>query len=158
MPYFGCDDVTALSHIRAGATPERPSEGIADPVWQFLEKCWRMVGSQRPSAAEVYDVFSELRSIPKKLKLQFQSVKIPLNKTRQQGVYVKFKYGNTVHTTSLTTRVVAGAEYTWFVSRPFTPILSSLSLGQEHSGNLVDRDQRASSLTDDLPRSAPPAI
>ena len=158
MPYFGQDDATALSNIRAGRKLEQPSEGISDPVWWLLERCWRTVPSQRPSAAEVYDVFSELRSIPEKLKLQVQSVKIPLNKPRQQGVYVKFKYGNMVHTTSLTTKVVAGADYAWFVFCPFPPLLSSLSLGQEHSGNLVDNNQRASSRTDHLLPSALPPI
>ena len=141
MPYSGCDDVTALSNIQAGIIPERPSEGIADPVWRLLEKCWSTVPSERPLAAQVYDVLSELRSIPGRLKLQVLSLKIPPNKSKKQGFYVKFKYGNTVHTTSLSAKVVAGAEYKWFAFHSFPPLLLSLSLGQGYSGTLVDKNQ-----------------
>ena len=121
MPYFGRDDLTALSKIQAGRIPEQPSEGIVGPVWQLLEKCWSTVPLERPSAAQVYDVFSELRSIPGKLKLQVLSLRIALSEPKQQGFYVKFKYGGMVYTTSQTAKVVAGTEYKWFEFHPFHP-------------------------------------
>jgi len=41
---------------------------------------------------------------------------------------------------------------------PFPPFALLLSLGQECSGNMVDRDQQMLSQTDGLPRSAHPGI
>jgi len=130
MPYSGCDDAVALSTIRAGKTPERPSEGIPDPVWQLLQECWNEQPWDRPPAAQIYKTFSKFRSVhkavehlPRKLKLRVQSIKISLDEPRKHRVYVKLKYGNNVRTTSPAMEVVAGEEYTWFGSRPF---LSSL--------------------------------
>ena len=70
----------------------------------------------------MYKTFSKFRSVrkaveelPGKLKLWVQSVKISLNKPKKQRVYVKLNYGNKVHTTPLTSKVVVGDIYTWFV-------------------------------------------
>jgi len=166
MPFSWCDDDVALSKIRAGKVPQRPSEGITDPVWEFLEKCWNVDPSQRPSAARVYDAFtgpSSLRQrgveLPVVSVSQVHSLKISLNELRQQQFYVKFQYGNQGHTTSLTTDVVTDNEYTWFGFRPFPPSLPSLSLGQEPSGYMADRNQQTSTrITDGLPRSVPPGV
>ena len=163
VPHAGCDDNVALSNIRAGKAPQRPSDGVTDLVWEFLEKCWNMDPSRRPSAARVYDAFARLSSLPPeiqrlpgKLVLEVQSIKISLNELRQQWLCVKFQYGNKGYTTSLTTNAVIDGEYMWFAFRPFPPSLPSLNLGQERSGNLGDRNQRISTPTDGRPRSAPP--
>jgi len=118
--------------------------------------------SRRPSAARLYDAFARLSSLPLeierlpgKLVLQVQSIKMGRLGPGQQRLYVKSLYCGKGHTTSLTTSV-AGDEYTWFEIRPFLLSLPSLSLGQGHSGNLGDRNQRTSARTDGLPRSAPP--
>ena len=122
VPYSGCDDDTALSNIKAGKTPERPSEGIPDPIWQLLEECWSKDPTKRPSAAEFYGALSGFRSIhPGRLKFKVQTIKVPFTRAKNQQFSVKFKYGNKSHTTAPTTRTAAGDEYTWFVSRPSYP-------------------------------------
>jgi len=135
IPYSECSDVAALANIRAGTTPERPSDGIPDPVWRLLEKCWSIDPAERPSATRVYNTLSNFRSVrpvieelPEKLKLQVQSLKISLIGTKKQRFSVKFKYGDKDHTTSLTTGAVAGDEYTWFALHPSPSSLLSLSL------------------------------
>jgi len=100
---------------------------------------------ERPSVARLYNALSDFRAIeelPGKLKLEVQSVTIPLTKARKHQLFVKLGYADKEHTTSLTTKVVAGGEYTWFVFCPFLPLLPSLSPGQERSGNLVGRNQQ----------------
>ena len=72
--------------------------------------------------------------------MQVQSLKISLISTKKQRFYVKFKYGDKEQTTSLTTGAAAGDEYTWFALCSSPTSLLSLSLGQEPSGNLVDRN------------------
>ena len=135
VPYSWCDDATALSDIRAGKTPQRLPDGIGDPVRQFLEKCWSRNPRKRPPAAEVYRAFSDFRSIrskveelPGKLRLQVLSLKIAIIMSKRQQFFVKFRYGKMDHTTSLTTRVPAGDEYTWFPPRPPPPSLLPLTL------------------------------
>ena len=133
MPYFGYSDTLALLKIQAGEMPQRPYGMIADPVWEYLEKCWSRDPKQRPPIADVCSAFSRFRSLPQvvhtlegrspieelpgKLKLQVQSIKISLDKPKQQHFSIRFKYGNKDHTT-LPTKVVTSDEHTWFVSRP----------------------------------------
>jgi len=143
IPYSGCSDTHALERIQAGEKPQRPSDGIADPVWKFLEKCWSMDPTKRPSTAEVCDAFlgfhsfpqvthipgarSPIEELPGKLKLQVQAIKISLNKPKQQQFSVRFKYGNRDHTTTRTAPA-SGDEHSWFAFPPFPPPLSSLRL------------------------------
>ena len=121
IPHSGCDDAVALSNIRAGKTPQRPSEGIPDQIWQFLEKCWSMDRRKRPSATQFYNALSRFCSVrPGILKFEVQRIKFSSIGAKNQQFSVKFKYGNKSHTTSLaslTTRTAAGDEYTWFVFR-----------------------------------------
>jgi len=165
-PYSEDDDNVALSNIRAGKAPRRRRfDGVTDLVWELLEKCWNMNPSRRISTARLYHAFARLSSTPPKIVrlpvvvvLEVQSIKISLNELGRQRLYVKFQYWNKSHTTSLTTNIKADDEYTWFVFRPFLPSLLSLSLGQERSGNMVDKNLRTSTRTDGtgLPRSTPP--
>ena len=128
MPHSGCDDAVALSKIRAGKTPKRPSEGIPDPIWQFLEKCWSMDRRKRPSAAGFYNALSRFCSVPPgKLKLEVQKIKISLIGAENQQFSVKFEYGYKSYTTSLTTTTATRDEYTWFVFRSSLPSLLSLN-------------------------------
>ena len=130
IPYSGCDDAAALSNIRAGDIPERPSNGIPDPIWQLLEKCWSIDPQKRPSVYEFYGALSGFRSVrPGKLKFEVQRIKISFIGAKKRRFSVKFKYGNKSHATSLTTKTAAGDEYTWFVFRPSLPSLLSLSPG-----------------------------
>jgi len=173
-PYSGCSDTVTLLKIQAGEMPQRPSDGITDPVWEFLERCWSRDPTKRPPIAEVYGFFSQLRSnpqvtyptegrsameeLPGRLKVQAQSIKISLSRPKRQRFYLKYRYGNKDHTTSPTTKSVAGSEHTWFAFRRFLPSLPLLSLGQGRSRNLVDRNQQTPSWTDGLSGSAPPGI
>jgi len=148
VPYFGWDGVAVLSKIQAGKTPPRPSEGIPDPVWQLLEKCWSRNSQERPSATKIYNTFSKISSVrnaveelPGKLKLQIQSIKLSLARLKGRQFSVRFQYGDKVHTTSLTTGITAGGEYTWYAPGSPPPLLLPLSLGQDPSGNLVDRNR-----------------
>ena len=96
----------------------RRSYEIPGPVWQLLTKCWSMDGGKRPSAAQVCDAFSRFRAIeelPKILKLEVQSIKIPFAKPKIRQFSVKFKYGKKDYTTTLTAKTTAGDEHTWFV-------------------------------------------
>jgi len=143
MPYSGCSDTLTLLKIQAGEKPQRPSNGIADPVWEFLEKCWGVDPTTRPPTAEVLGAFSEFRSLPQavhapegrsaieelpgKLKLQVQGIKISLNKPNQQRFYIRFRYGEKDHTTS-PTNAVTDDEHIWFVCRP--PLLRQRSKSQ----------------------------
>jgi len=147
MPYSGCSDVDMLSNIRAGVTPRRPSEGIYDQVWQLLEKCWSRKPPERPSATRVYNTLSKFRSVrpameelPARLELEVQSIKISLTRAEKRQFFVKFKYGNEGHTTPLTMKAAGGDEYTWFAFGPPLPLVLSLSLKQELSRSLVDRN------------------
>jgi len=136
MPYSGYNELIVLQKIKAGERPQRPSDGIADPVWEFLEKCWSGDPTKRPPTAEVRDAFSKFRTFPEAtlpnlrspieelpgtLKLQVQAIRISLNKPRKQQFSVEFKYGNKDHTTSFT-EAVAGDQHTWFVFRLFPPL------------------------------------
>ena len=94
-----------------------------------------------------------MEGLPGIVVLQVQSVKLLLNGPRQQRVYVRFKYGNMAYTTPQTTQVVAGDEYTWLALGPPLPSLPSLSLQQERSRNLVDRDRQTEPRADGIPRS-----
>lgn len=105
----------------------------ARPVWEYLEKCWSRDPQQRPPIADVYSTFSGFRSLPQvvhtpdgrspmeelpgRLKLQVQSIKLSLDKPKQQQFSVRFKYGNKDHTTS-PTKAVTSDEHIWFVFRP----------------------------------------
>ena len=145
MPYSRCDDAVVLSKIRAGKTPERPSEGIPDQIWQLLEKCWSMDPRGRPTATEFYEALSRFRSFrPGILKFEVQRINFPSTRTKKQQFSVKFEYGNEGHTTSLTTRTTrttTGSENTWFVSCLSLPSQLLLSLGQGLPGNLVGRNR-----------------
>ena len=137
--------------------PKRPSEGTTDPVWQFLEECWSWDPSERPSTTRVYNTLSKFRVIeelPAKLELQVQSIKFSLIRPKKQQFFVKFKYGDKGHTTSLATRAAAGDEYTWFAFCSSPLLLSPLSLIQGPSGNLVDRNRQAATRAVGIPRSA----
>ena len=165
IPYSGCDDAVALSKIRAGKQPQRPSEGIPDAVWQFLERCWSMDPRKRPSATQVYNALSKSRSVrpvteelPERLKLEVQSIKISFPGAKKRRFSVKFKYGNKYHITSPTTRTAAGDEHTWFAVHPSSPSPLSLNIGQEPSGNLVGRNGRKTSQTVGLHPSSLPEI
>ena len=153
MPYSGSNDTAALHKIQAGETPQQPSDEIYDAVWEFLEKCWNRNPSKRPPIAQISDAFSEFRSLPQvmptpateelpgKLKLHVQSVKIPLDKSKQHEFSVRFKYGNKGHTTALAKPMGGSDEHTWFGLRSLLPSPPSLSFTQEQSGNLVNRNQ-----------------
>ena len=151
MPHSGCDDAIALSNIRAGKIPERPSEGIPDPIWQFLEKCWSMDPRKRPSATEFYDALSRFCSFrPGILKFEVQKIKFPPTGMEMQQFSVKFEYGNEGYTTRLTTRTTrttTGSESTWFVPCLSLPSQLLLSPGQGPPGNLVGRNQWKESRT-----------
>jgi len=161
IPHSGCDNAIALSNIRAGKTPERPSGGIPDPVWQLLEKCWSMKHLERPSATQIYNALSRFRSVhpviehlPERLKLWAQSITISFAKAKKRQFFVEFRYRDRYHTTSLTTKSEGGDEYTWFAFRLPPSSLLPLSLSQGPSGNLVDRNGRKASQTGDHLRSA----
>jgi len=85
----------------------------------------------------VYNTFTNFCSLhsatelPGVLKLQVQRIMFWFPKAKQQ-FFVKFKYGNKDHTTSLTTGATAGGQYTWFVLRLSIPQLLSLSLDRDH--------------------------
>lgn len=151
--------------IQAGEKPQRPSDGILDPVWDFLEKCWSSKPAKRPLVAQIHGTFSKPRSasqilripegrlameeLPGKLKLQAQSIRISLSKRKKQRFSVRFKYGNEGHTTSPTAKVSAGDEHTWFVLRsshpsychsPFCrngPETWSIETHEQHHGQMV---------------------
>jgi len=67
----------------------------------------------------------------------FKSIKVPFERSKQQPVYVKLKYGNKEHMTSPTKLFDSSNGHTWFVLCPFLLPLPSLSLTQERSGDLV---------------------
>ena len=156
MPYSGCSDTHTLFKIQAGEKPERLSDRVTDPVWEFLEKCWSGDPKERPTTADVFDAFSRFCSIPQavrapegpsareelpgKLKLRVQGVKVLLNKPKQQRFSIRFRYGDKAHATS-PTDTMAGGEHTWFVLPLPLPSSTSPSFKQEWSGNLVDRNQ-----------------
>ena len=156
MPYYGCSDTHTLLKIQAGEKPQRPSDWVANPVWEFLGKCWSRDPTNRPPTADILDAFSRACSLPRampaargpsaieelpgKLKLQVQGVRISLNKSKQQRFYIRFRYGDKDHTTS-PTNAVTGDEHIWFVFRQPLPPSTSLSLNQGRSGNLVDRNR-----------------
>ena len=131
IPYSGCNDAVAMSKIRAGKKPKRPSEGIYDPVWQFLKECWSIDGRKRPSAAKVYSSFLKFRAIeelPKKLKLEVQSIDVPFIVPVDPTFELLVVYGNWEHRIEVTyqfKRTVGRApcEYIWFVFRPTQPPL-----------------------------------
>jgi len=158
MPYSKWNEVIALSKIQVGEMPHQSSDEIADPVWEFLERCWSRDPTKRPSTVQVGDAFSQFHlrppqviptteggpvtgELPGKLKLQVQSIRISLDNSKQLKFHVKFKYGNKQHTTPSTTRVMDGDEYTWFAISPPLPSLPSLSLTQERSWRLVHRNR-----------------
>lgn len=154
MPYFKWNDTITLQKIQAGETPQQPSADDEE-IWEFLKKCWSRDPKKRPSTAQVSNTFSQLRSLPQaiagcegpgveelpgRLKLQVQSIKITLNKSKSQHFFVKFKYGNKDHTTSPTTKAGSGPdEYTWSAFRTFILSPLSLSLTQEQSRKLAHR-------------------
>ena len=82
-----------------------------------------------------------MEALPEKLKLQVQSIKISLNKPKQQHFSIEFEYGKEHHMTARTTEVAAGDEHTWSEFRPFMPSLPLLSLEQELLERMVDRNQ-----------------
>ncbi|KAF9650321.1 kinase-like protein [Thelephora ganbajun] len=130
-PYYKDNRSNMLSKVQAGEIPERPSDRINDPAWELLQKCWGKNLSERPPTVTVYKTLSELSSCPQvihtpqpegrsvtgelpgKLKLQFQSIKISLDKSKQQQFSVKLKYGSKDYTTALTKPVDDSGEHTW---------------------------------------------
>ena len=147
MPFSGCDDNVALSNIRDGKTPERPSGVIPDPVWQLLQKCWSMKRTKRPSATQVYDALSNFRSVPPvgedlpgKLELEVLSIKIPFTEAKKRRFFVKFTYLEQEYTTALTTSAEGGGEYRWFALPSSPSSLLSLSICQERYPTLVYRN------------------
>lgn len=149
MPYSKYNDTVTLSKIQAGEIPQRPSEGIDGAVWEFLESCWSRDPGIRPSSEQVYDSIAQFRSLPQavlvadgrsgmeelpgKLRLQVQSIKISLNKLKQQHLCVKFKYGNKNHTTAPTTKALgASEEHIWFA---FRLLLFSFPFQTSHRSN-----------------------
>lgn len=131
-----------LEKIRVGELPQKPS-GIDDTIWEFLRKCWSGDPAKRPPAAQVCDAFLQFGFLPKftpalkgesvtelpgKLKLQVQSIKIPLDKSKQPQFAVKLKYGNRDHTTSLAKPMGGSGEHIWFALGLFLPFLPSLNL------------------------------
>ncbi|KAH8810302.1 kinase-like domain-containing protein, partial [Flagelloscypha sp. PMI_526] len=46
-------DVTVMFKLLQQERPPRPSEGITDDVWNFIELCWHREPSERPSSSEV---------------------------------------------------------------------------------------------------------
>ena len=158
MPYFKYNDTVTLSKIQAGEMPQKPSEGIDSTVWEFLERCWSRDVTKRPSSNQVYESFLQFRSLPQvasalngwsemeelpgKLKLQVQSIKISLNKSKQQQLCVKFKYGSRNYTTAPTTKAVNGSdEHIWFALSLSLSSFPLLSLIQEQSRKLAYRNQ-----------------
>ena len=132
MPYSKYSDAVTLSKIQAGEIPQRPSEGIDDSVWEFLESCWSRDPTKRPPSDRVCDSILQFRSLPQatlatdgrlgmeelpgKLRLRVQSIKISLKKSRQLQLCVKFKYGNKSYTTAPTAKAEGTSdEHIWFV-------------------------------------------
>jgi len=153
IPYFKYNDPVTLSMIQAGEIPQKPTEGIDGTVWRFLEKCWSRDITKRPSSHQVYNTFLQFRSLPQvpsapdgrlgmeelpgKLRLQVQSIKIALNKSKQQQLCVRFKYGNRYYTTAPTTKTVDGSdEHVWFAFSLFLSSFPFLILAQEQSREL----------------------
>jgi len=63
-PRSGWNALNTLSRMVAGEIPERPSSGmIPDPVWKLLEECWSRNPAKRPSTAQVFKGFSNLRTL-----------------------------------------------------------------------------------------------
>lgn len=105
---------------------------IDDLVWGLLEKCWRITPQERPPVVEVYRTLqsrpravhtpqrrSAIGELPETLKLHVHGIKFSEDWSSRQQFYVKFKYGNTDYTTSLTDLTNDWGEYTWFALRPF---------------------------------------
>ena len=108
--------------------PQRPSAGINDKVWLFLQKCWSMNPSERPSTTQLCDALPRFRSLPQtpntpvgrlgiedlpyKLNLRVESLRISPSKPDQRRFYVNLRYMAWEHTTSLSTGAVDG-RYTW---------------------------------------------
>jgi len=63
-PYSGYDDIVAMSKVQAGEFPQRPSDGIPDPIWTFLGECWSSDPTKRPSTAQVHGILSRFRPLP----------------------------------------------------------------------------------------------
>jgi hypothetical protein len=150
-PYFKCNNTAILEKMRVGELPQKP-HGIDDTVWEFLRKCWSRAPAERPPIAQVCNDLSKFCFLPKftptpegqsttelpgKVKLQVQSIKVSLDKGKQQHFFVKLKYGNKGHTTSTTKSVDASGEHTWFALRPFLSPLPLLNFIQERSRKLV---------------------
>jgi len=135
MPYFKWNDTITLQKIQAGEMPQQPSVND-DEIWEFLRRCWSRDPKKRPSTTQVFNVFSQFRSLlqaidgcegpgieevrgrlglrVRRLKLRVRSIKILLDKSKPQYLFVKFKYGTKDHTTSPTTKAGGGpGEYTW---------------------------------------------
>jgi len=53
-----------MSKVLAGEFPQRPSDGIPGPIWEFLEKCWSMDPTKRPSIVQVHDALSRFQPLP----------------------------------------------------------------------------------------------
>ena len=142
VPYPKCNKPGILEKIRVGELPQKPL-GIDDTVWEFLQKCWSRDPTKRPSTAQVCDKFSQFCFLPKftldgqsatelpgKVKLQVKSIKVSFDKSKQQQFYVKLKYRNRDHTTSLTKPLDTSGEHTWFALCSFL-LLLPLSFTQE---------------------------
>jgi len=50
--------------VQAGEFPQRPSDGIPDQIWMFLETCWSRDPSNRPSTVQVYNTLSRFQPNP----------------------------------------------------------------------------------------------
>jgi len=175
IPYAKHNDAVTLSVIQAGEIPQKPSEGMDGTVWEFLEKCWSRDVTKRPSSHQVYDSIFRFRSLPQvipslngrlemeelpgKLRLQVQSIRISLNKSKQHQLCVKIKYGNRDYTTAPTMKAAGGSdEYVWFAFSLFPSPSTLSSPTQEQSRSLAYRNQPTVPRTISLLRSDPPDI
>lgn len=142
-PYNGVSYNTILSKIDARETPERPAGRIDDVTWELLEKCWRRVPAERPSAVELYNTWSNPTHSPKEaqtssrrpgtgglpgqLKLRVLDIKFSLDLSKKRQFYVKLGYGNKGYETPPTGPVDGSGAHKWFVLCPFPPSMWSLS-------------------------------
>ncbi|KAF9651086.1 kinase-like protein [Thelephora ganbajun] len=135
-PHYNDNSYEIPAKVRAGETPERPSDRIDDPTWELLEECWKLDPMERPPTDTVYNTLLKLSShprvihtphpggrwvtgeLPQKLEFQFQNIKISSNKSNRQQFSVRLKYGYRKHATALTKPVDDSGEYTWFAFRP----------------------------------------
>ncbi|KLO17904.1 kinase-like protein [Schizopora paradoxa] len=59
MPYPDCLDGPVIIKIHEEIFPGRPSE-CPDPLWSFMQRCWRKVVKDRPTSQDAVGMMSEL--------------------------------------------------------------------------------------------------